>query len=102
MLPTSQEIAESALDLDEAMPLKSDSTARREPMMVATVKAARAAAAIRKRLTVKRRFLASSMAHLGACRAAHKRNRAERCTRNRGPTRRASSPRLIKDSQCCP
>jgi hypothetical protein len=53
MLPTSQEIAESALDLDEAMPLKSDSTARREPMMAAKVKAASVAAAIRRRLTIK-------------------------------------------------
>jgi len=102
MLPTSQEIAESALDLDEAMPLKSDSTARREPTMVATVKAARAAAAMRRRLTIKRRFGASSMAHLGACRAAHKRNGAERGTRNRGRTRRKSSPSLLRQSWCYP
>jgi len=50
-----QEIAESPLDLDEAMPLKSDSTARREPIMVAMVKAARAAAAMSRRFAKERR-----------------------------------------------
>jgi hypothetical protein len=61
MLPTSQERPESALDLDEAMPLKSDSTARRALMMEANEKAAKAAAAMSRRFAKERRLRVSDM-----------------------------------------
>jgi hypothetical protein len=62
MLPTSCGIrAESPVDLELAMPLKSDSTARRAPMTEAIVKAVRAAAAMKRRFANERRGEDSDM-----------------------------------------
>ncbi len=66
------------------MPLKSDSTARREPIMVAMVKAARAAAAMSRRFAKERRvekfptmFHAMALPHLSARAGAEGRARGE-------------------------
>jgi hypothetical protein len=61
MLATSHAKAESPVDLELAMPLKSDSTAMRAPMTEAMVKAARAATAMNRRFANERRGEDSDM-----------------------------------------
>ena len=103
MLPVSQDAtAESPVALELAMPLKSDSTAMRLPMTEAITNATSVAAAIRRRLTIKRRFGTSGMALLGERRPAHKRNGAARGTRNRGRMRWKSSPSLLRQRVALP